>query len=367
MIVLHVAPITWTEIAGLTVSIPALIESLDRLDGVEAALAISAANPERPPEMEFSVFDQQIRTDDGGRLNLPAPFDRPDLVVFHSTYIPAHAVLATRLQRAAIPYVLCPRGGMTRYAQSYRWWKKGIANLLFFNKLVARAAAINCLTHGEAEASQGWNRPMFVVGNGVCMPGSTDLASPGRATALRLVFIGRLHLQYKGLDLLLQACRLLQTELRRAGAAVELYGPDCQGSAKVLAGRIAAMHLEDVVSLHGPVLGEAKTALLSQTDVFLHPSRSEGHPVAVLEALAHGVPCLLTPVTNLAEEVAAAGAGWKVEPSAEGIAAGIREVLATDRKQLQRAGAAARRLAEENYTWEEVAVRWVEEYRRCAA
>jgi len=373
VIVLHAAPIDWQQIGGLTVSIPALVESQNRLDGVTAGMAVTVANGKERPQMEFPVFYREIRLAGDGRLDLPAPFDRPNLVVFHSTYIPAHAVIAAKLRKASIPYVICPRGGMTRYAQRYRWWKKRIGNLLFFNKLVARAAAVNCLTHGEAEATRGWNRPTFVVGNGVRIPplseaaSSGQVGSPERAAGLRLVFIGRLHIEYKGLDVLLEACRLAQVELRRAGAGVELYGPDCGGSAKLLAGRIAALRLEDVVSLHGPVLGKAKTRLLSQADVFLHPSRSEGHPVAVLEALAHGLPCLLTPVTNMAEEVAAAGAGWRVGPSADSVAAGIVKVLSTDAAQLQRAGAAARRLAVENYSWEKTAARSLQQYRKCAA
>ena len=44
--------------------------------------------------------------------------------------------------------------------------------------------------------------------------------------------------------------------------------------------------------------------------------------MAVLEALAMGVPCLVTPGTNMADEIAAAEAGWAVEPTAAGIAAG---------------------------------------------
>lgn len=367
MIVLHAAPITWREIGGLRVSVPALVSSQNRLDGVEAALAVTAAKPGRPPELEFPLFNHKILLRGPGRLNLPAPFDRPHLVVFHSTYIPAHAALAARLRKAAIPYVICPRGGMTRYAQGFRSWKKRLANLLFFNKMVAHAAALNCLTPGEAEASGGWNRPVFVVGNGIRIPAASRLAWPGRSPGLRLVFIGRLHLQYKGLDMLLDACGMARSELRRAGAAVEVYGPDCRGSTKWLTAQIARLQLRNLVTLHGPVTGEAKMSLLGQADVFLHPSRSEGHPLAVLEALACGVPCLLTPVTNMADEVARAGAGWKVEPSPAAVAAGLKQVVTVDRKQLAQAGAKARRLAVEKYSWDKIAAGSVEAYRKCAA
>jgi glycosyltransferase involved in cell wall biosynthesis len=125
--------------------------------------------------------------------------------------------------------------------------------------------------------------------------------------------------------------------------------------------------LDGLVKLSGPVVGDAKAALLRRADVFLHPSRSEGHPMAVLEALAYGVPCLVTPVTNMAEEVAAAGAGWKMEPSPQGIAAGIRKAVTDGIDALQAAGEKARRLAVENYGWDKIAARSVEAYRKYAA
>jgi len=383
MILLHAAPITWGALSGPSRSVPALVAAQNRIDGVEAALVVTSARPGVAPELPFPVFETKkgpglfCAKHPSGRsgkinqvpfsLNLRPPFDRPDLVVFHCPYNYIHAVIAEKLRAAGIPYVICPRGGMTRNAQRYRWWKKRLGNLLFFNQLVNGAAAINCLTEGEAAASRAWKRPVFVVGNGVELPNAAWLASPGGSPGRRLVFIGRLHVHYKNLDTLLAACRLLRAELAAAGAGVELYGPDCQGSRRALARQIAALGLTDLVSLPGPVLDEAKARVLAGADAFLHPSRSEGHPMAVLEALAHGVPCLLTPVTNMADEVVAAGAGWRVEPTAEGIAAGLRQVLRAGSDELRRAGAAARRLAEERYRWDNVAVESLNAYRKWAA
>ena len=373
MIILHAAAVNAADIGGPHVSVPALVAAQNRLDGVAAALlpTVSGAGP--LPEGDFLVFGRKNLLRGSAGLNLPVPFNRPDLVVFHSTYIPAHLQIGRRLRRMGVPYVICPRGGMTRYAQAYKWLKKRAGNLLGFNRLVAHAGALHCLTRGEAEASRDWNCPIFVVGNGVHLPRTSDLASPGDAPPLRLVFVGRLHVTIKGLDMLLDACRLVRRELRRARARVELYGPhsngsvDCQGSRKFLAGRIAGLGLQDVVTLPGPVVGKTKTAAFQRADVFLHPSRTEGHPSAVLEALAHGVPCLLTPGTNMADEVAAAGAGWKVEPSPEGIAAGISEIISQNALTLRQAGVRARRLAGQEYSWANVATRSVKAYRRYAA
>lgn len=89
--------------------------------------------------------------------------------------------------------------------------------------------------------------------------------------------------------------------------------------------------------------------------------------MAVLEAMAYGLPCLLTPGTNMADEVAAAGAGWRVEDTVASIARGLGHVLDADPQALADAGRQARRLARDRYRWDGVAQRAVEQYRRWAA
>ncbi|MDD4788783.1 MAG: glycosyltransferase, partial [Pirellulales bacterium] len=131
--------------------------------------------------------------------------------------------------------------------------------------------------------------------------------------------------------------------------------------------RIARNGAGEVVDLKGPVLDRDKARFFNSIDVFLHPSRTEGHPIAVLEALAHGVPCLLTPNTNMGQEVVAAGAGWLVEATRQGVAQGLLKLLDLSAAELEIAGRNARYLAEDRYTWPMIAERSVEAYRRFAA
>ena len=382
MIILHAAAITADPHSGPNSSVPGLVAAQNSLPGVQAALVATLGLSAIPSDLgspraagtgklgrerNIQVFDGKSLFLPSGKIGLPSPFDRPDLVVFHSTYIPAHAAIARRLRSAAIPYVICPRGGMTRRAQDWKWLKKRLGNLLFFNRLVAGAAALHCLTSGEAAASPGWNRPIFVVGNGVDLPPEDEILPVQPTTAVRMVFMGRLHVDHKGLDMLVKACRIVHQELLGAHARVEVHGPDSNGGRELLDKLIDRLGVGDVVSLRGPVSGRAKTVLLAEADVFLHPSRTEGHPIAVLEALAHGTACLLTPNTNMADEVAAAGAGWRVQATPAGIAAGLRQVLSLEPGQLRQAGINARRLAGRCYTWPVIADRSVEAYRGYAA
>ncbi len=364
MIILHIAPIHWTALNGLTVCVPRLAAAQNRLAGVRAALGVSAPDQPRMVGLGYPTFTRRELVAGHAGLNLPSPFDRPDLVVFHSTYVAVHATIAARLRHAGIGYILCPHGGLTQAAARHKYWKRKIADLVFFRRYVRHARAMQCLTESEAATSRHWRRPVFIVGNGVDLPPSSAVARPGRAARLRLVFIGRLAIEHKGLDLLLDACAMLRSRLRQSGARVELYGPDWCGSGKMLGRRIAEAGLTDVVSLAGPITGDAKREVLGSADIFLHTSRWEGHPVAALEALAHGVPCLLTPQTNIAHQVAEAGAGWEVGPEPVQIAAGLERVLRAPPAQLAEAGARARQLAVERLGWDSVAAAAIEQYGR---
>jgi glycosyltransferase involved in cell wall biosynthesis len=250
---------------------------------------------------------------------------------------------------------------MTRGAQSVKPWKKRLGNVAFFSRMVSGAAAIHCLTQAEAADAEAWGPPVFVVGNGTDLPPADRAARPGTEAAVRFLFIGRLDLHHKGLDLLLEAWQIASPRLRAANASLTIHGPSVAGSADRLHEMVGDWELGDLVSVEGPVLGEEKARAFSSADVFVHTSRFEGHPIAVLESLSYGLPCLLTPGTNMGEEVVAANAGWRVDATPGAIAHALVEI-AEARSRLPAMGGRARGLAAGNCTWERVACQLRERY-----
>jgi glycosyltransferase involved in cell wall biosynthesis len=113
----------------------------------------------------------------------------------------------------------------------------------------------------------------------------------------------------------------------------------------------------------GPIVGDKKEALLRSAWVFVHTSRWEGMPVAVLEALGAGCPVVLTAATGLGEFVEEYGAGVVVEGSAPAIQEGLRTVLEASPGRYQAMRAAALRLASERFTWTAVAQQMAAAYR----
>ncbi|MBD2387484.1 glycosyltransferase [Cylindrospermum sp. FACHB-282] len=362
-VILHIAPITHNQISGLTFAIPPSVNSLQRLGVQTGLLTTSTSGCYEKPEL-YPVNSILNLPRYPAIASMPQPLNQPDIIVFHSTYILEHILLAYEAVQRKIPYIITPHGGMTEGAQQQKHLKKKVGNFLFFNWMVENAAALHCLTEEEAfDVKKIWNRPVFVVGNGVDLPPRQVLAKPGSKAELKFVFLGRLDIHHKGLDLLVEACSMIQQKLRLSKVQVLLYGSDIKGSKVKLQEMINNYQIQDLIHLKDPVWQEKKQEVFQSTDLFIHTSRFEGHPMAVLEALSYGIPCLLTPGTNMAKEVQAAGAGWKVEPNPAAIAEGISSVLAA-RSELPLRGQAARNLVEKKYSWSHIGMRSLREYER---
>lgn len=349
--ILHVARLSNWHIGGPYESVPALIRNQHRL-GLNVALlasnsAIQALERETFPMFSIEALEHSDLT------VLPEPFNCPHLVHFHGYYLWQYARLAAQLRDHSIPYLITPRGAMTRAARSRKRIKKLIGDLVFQNSITSHATAIHCLTLGEASNIGEVACPIYVVPNGVEVDEHfaaepTDIRPSGK---LHVLFLGRLAFKIKGLDLLVSAA----ARAKQHGVCfhLKLVGPDHAGGRAFLERMIRDLNVMDCVEVCEPVVGEEKHQAFAWADVFVHTSRHEGLPMAVLEALAHGVPCLLTPGTNMADVVDTAGAGWGVPASAPSIAQAFCRIV-SERAQLPSMGKAARQLAQTKYSWRKV-------------
>jgi glycosyltransferase involved in cell wall biosynthesis len=284
-----------------------------------------------------------------------------DIVVFHGVYFLKYVQIAKYLVKKHIPYVVVPHCSLTKVSLAQKRIKKFFANLIFFSRFLRHSAAIQFLTDNEKETSI-FSDKGFVCGNGVAFPAqkkSWDEYNQCKS----FVYIGRLDVFHKGLDILLDAFELEKVFFMNNQVRLDIYGPKQMKTHKkksdaheTIKKMIADRGIEQIVHVHNAVFGKEKENTLIQSDVFIQTSRFEGLPLGILEALAAGMPCLVTEGTNTADLINNYKAGWGVETSSKKVAEAIKSVvLNTPKEQLENLSNAAIRVIEDNFTWDKIA------------
>jgi glycosyltransferase involved in cell wall biosynthesis len=120
-----------------------------------------------------------------------------------------------------------------------------------------------------------------------------------------LLFLGRLHPK-KSCDILIDAFG----KVADPSMSLLIAGPDQIGWKRGLEQRVAQLNLGSRVLFAGMLQGEMKQAALAIADAFVLPSHQENFGMAVVEALAAGVPVLISNRINIWREVEQDGAGF---------------------------------------------------------
>ncbi|HEV2165666.1 MAG TPA: glycosyltransferase family 4 protein [Thermoplasmata archaeon] len=169
-----------------------------------------------------------------------------------------------------------------------------------------------------------------------------------------VLYVGRLYLAQKGLDVLLRAVARLPSELR---PDLRLVGEDWGGLDRLVA---LARHLglEDRVRLLGGLPRAQVLREYGAADLFVLPSRFDSFPVVLLEAMAAGLPILATRVGGVPEVVSDGSNGLLVPAGDPVRLADAMEALLRDGPLCRRFGEAGR-AAVPAYSWERLAPRYV--------
>lgn len=381
MKILHVGPIESTRAAGgPNQSIRALTATLAEI-GFEVGLLPSvplpvSASTEKIPGVYLLKSPGRRHYNPwlisrSWITHIRAEFGTPDLVNFHSTYIPFQIALAKRFRQLSWPYIVTPRGGMTYFAQRAKRSKKLAGNFGFFRSYVKKAAAIQALTDGEAEQIQNLFKikKIITVPNGVKDElfgaqeklSPVDLAGFKNNCSLVLGFVGRIDVYIKGLDLLLKALEKVKRQIGESACRLLVVGPFFTSKdEKCFLSMVKRLSLENMVTNVGPRYGQDKLRHFLACDVYVQPSRTEGMPISVLEAMSLGRPCLVTLGTNMGTLVREAG-GWQCQPNPESIFEAIKSIY--ERKDsLKTLGQRARELIQARFTWRKVAQELGEKY-----
>lgn len=266
-----------------------------------------------------------------------------------------------------IPIVLSPHGTLnisTGRAQLKAAWDR-----LLSPAVARRIDHVLALTETElSEVTDLWARfgkrqkpaTFSVIPNGVHLEDFIDLPPAdhfrrrhGLGNAPTVLFLGRLQAR-KGVDVLVRAFQRAKVEHAR----LLIVGPD-EGALSTARALAAG---DSRIVCTGYLGSSERLEALAASDIFVLPARGEGLSMALLEALASGLPAIISPGCNM-PEVEDAAAGFVTDATADAVAVKLRELL-VDANMRARMGMAARQLVADRFTWDRIAIQLDSVYRQ---
>lgn len=288
--------------------------------------------------------------------------DRASLMILNGIFHPAVFGVSRLAQRVGIPYVMAPHGAYDRplfQRNAHLKWPYWFA---CEKPALRKALAIQVLDGRQDEWTlrRGIRTPSVEVPNGfsvddVYPDSELEWREQGR---VRLLYWGRMHIQQKGLDALLDAVAALA---KASQVELTLQGPDWHGEKQVLMRRAARLGLDGCARFLEPDFETPPPRVMSEYDVLCMPSRYEGFGLAALEGMLAGRPLLVSEPSGIARHVRASGCGVVVKPDPESIERGLAELL-DRRSEWRDMGMRGRQYAFDKLNWNAIARTAIERY-----
>ena len=284
-----------------------------------------------------------------------------DVVHAHAFGFPPTWAGALRRWGKATPLVVTPHSDTGGGG-----WGSQLYERAFTHGVLTRADHVVALTEGErARLERLGVEParLSVLPNGIDLTEFKDLDTSARGSeTFRVLYVGRIDPQQKGLTTLIRAVASLE-EGRRI--AVRLVGEDWGGTAEVVR-LIGALRVGDRVEVVGPVSRPQLLSEYAATDLFVLPSTIEPFGIVLLEAMAAGLPIVATSVGGIPEVVDHGRTGLLVPPKDPRKLAEAIEKFRGDADLRQRFGRAGlARVAA--FSWERLGPRYARMFETIAS
>lgn len=259
-----------------------------------------------------------------------------DCVVVHGIWQYPGLLAWLSLRAGTIPYFVFPHGMLDPwFKEEYplKHFKKLVYWAVAQRHILARAEAILYTCEEErrlARLSFPWYPDNDVtVGYGTALPADDAEvqkaafadAFPHLANRRFLLSLSRIHPK-KGHDILIEAFSAVSAE--DPGLSLVIAGPDELGWQRSLEQLAAQRGISDRVFWVGMLQGNTKWGALRSAEAFILPSHQENFGIAVAEALACGIPVLISNKVNIWREILDSNAGIVTPDTIEGTIGALR-------------------------------------------
>jgi glycosyltransferase involved in cell wall biosynthesis len=268
------------------------------------------------------------------RKELAQRADEFDVIHIHSLFLyPQYAAYRVAYERR-IPYVVSPRGALDPYLRRRGRIRKALTDLVWQRQMLNHAAALHLTADKEVELIAGIAPKVrrCVIPNPVDWRTYADLPDPRTFTSKYLsgqsppivMYLGRIS-HKKRIDVLIAAFARIAPS--HPNAALVIIGPDDEGLTPQLQKAATQFGVSGRTTFIGHLAGKEKLAALAAATVWVLPSATENFGVAAVEALAAGVPVIMSPGVNISAELGELGACIVCEPEPGALATEISALL----------------------------------------
>jgi glycosyltransferase involved in cell wall biosynthesis len=306
------------------------------------------------------------------RHHLKPLIAQADIVHLHDVWDSMVRTAGALARRAGVPYIIQPNDSLNPWSLSQKAFKKRLALALTYRRLIEGSAAV-IFGHSEEQRLVSQNgfriNPLLAGLGGVFREEVEPLPAGGRfferVPQLRgrpfVLFLSRLNPK-KGLDFLAEGFAVAARAIPDLQLVV--VGHD-EGAREDFERRISNHGLVDRVHLVGPMHGQDKWEAYRDATCFCLPSRDEAFTVAIIEALAAGLPVVISENCHF-DEVREYEAGLIVPLEASRIGDAIARICG-DAALRERMSEAAKRLFDDHLCFNQVAREVAEAYETCRA
>jgi len=336
--VLHVAPSIARSYGGPTRSLAGYVAAALG-EGADVTVVAPSASDADMAEFEMLVGPDRVRTFSSvGRhaftISLPlvrwvaSEAHAFDVVHVHGLFNPVSDLSCAAAIHSDRPVVLRPFGTLSRYTFTHRRRTLKKLWLAAVNGKNLRGAAALHFTTAEERDEAKWHG--VTIGERAHVVPPPWLESPSREARSsdrnhsrpQVAFIGRVN-PIKNLEALIDAWPLVLESL--PAAELVIAGPRDDSYARMLMSRAASIGAH--ISFRGFLGGDAKAELLASAAAFVLPSHHENFGIAALEAVAAGVPVVLSPHVQLKSFVEEHRLGRVTDTAPQLLAKAVLDVL----------------------------------------
>ncbi|QYO68119.1 hormogonium polysaccharide biosynthesis glycosyltransferase HpsP [Leptolyngbya sp. 7M] len=294
-----------------------------------------------------------------------------DIAHIHALFSPVSSAAAAIARWKKLPYILRPLGTLDPADLQKKKQLKRLYAALIERPNLAGAAAVHFTSDQEAKVSERFGTVTrdVVLPLGVELP---NIAEPIQKNQIRsqlglpldqplVLFMSRIDPK-KGLDLLLPALVQLLAEGVEFHFVLAGANPQDPNYENQIRAQIQASPLAHCTTMTGFVTGAAKAQLLQAADLFVLPSYYENFGIAVAEAMAAGVPVIVSDQVHIWQEIAQAEAGWICTCEVDFLIQQLRFALADPASRIER-GANAQTHALTHYSWQAIGQQMIQVYK----